>query len=222
MFSAVRVGGRRLHEAARAGEEVERPPRRVIVHALELLSLERPSDGLVRARLAVRCGKGTYVRTLAADLGRAVGVPAHLAALRRTEASGFALAQAIPLEEAEALGRADRAALRARLVAPADALGFLPAFRLDAAEARALAQGKALRRDAPAGELVRALGPAGALVALCAPCPGGLRPVRVFVTSGEAVTALGAAPPIRLRPTRALARWRCREQSRAAPTEETP
>jgi tRNA pseudouridine55 synthase len=187
MYSAVRVGGRRLHEAARAGEEVERAPRRVAVHALELTGVERGEGGLVLARIAVRCGKGTYVRTLAADLGRALGVPAHLAALRRTEASGFPIAAAIPLEEAEALGRADRGALRARLVPPAEALAFLPAVTLDAAEARALAQGKALRREAPGGDLVRALGPAGGLVALCAPAPGGLKPVRVFVGPGEAV-----------------------------------
>jgi tRNA pseudouridine55 synthase len=186
MYSAVRVGGRRLHEVARAGAEVERAPRRVVIHALDLLGVEpRSADGLVRARIAVRCGKGTYVRTLAADLGRVLGVPAHLAALRRTEASGFGLAGAIPLEEAEALGQRDRDALRARLVPPADALGFLPAVTVDASEGRALAQGKALRRDAPAGDLIRALGPGGALVALCAPAEAGLRPVRVFVTPGE-------------------------------------
>jgi tRNA pseudouridine55 synthase len=186
MYSAVRVGGRRLHEAARAGEEVDRAPRRVRIDALDLLAVDLASaDGLVRARLAVRCGKGTYVRTLAADVGRALGVPAHLAALRRTAASGFTLAGAIPLEEAEALGRTDRAALRARLVSPAEALGFLPVVSLDAAEARALAQGKTLRREAPAGDLLRALGPSGGLVAVCAPCEGGLRPVRVFVTPGQ-------------------------------------
>jgi tRNA pseudouridine55 synthase len=185
MYSAVRVGGRRLHEAARAGEELPRTPRRVTIHALELVGFEPAEGEGALARLAVRCGKGTYVRTLAADLGRAVGVPAHLAALRRTMASGFALGQATALEEVEALGRSDRAALRARLVSPAEALGFLPAVGVDAAEARALAQGKALRREVPAGEVIRALGPGGALVALCAPAAGGLRPVRVFVSPGE-------------------------------------
>jgi tRNA pseudouridine55 synthase len=186
MFSAVRIGGRRLHEAARKGEEVPREARRVRVDALELEALEPAgADGLARARLRVRCGKGTYVRTLAADLGRALGVPAHLAALRRTAASGFGLAGAIPLEEVEALGRASRDALRARLVPPAEALGFLPAVAVDAAEARALAQGKILRREAPAGALLRALGPGGRLVALCAPTEGGLRPTRVFVTPGD-------------------------------------
>jgi tRNA pseudouridine55 synthase len=186
MYSAVRVGGRRLHEAARAGEEVDRAPRRVVVHALTLGTFEAAgADGRARAHLTVRCGKGTYVRTLAADLGRALGVPAHLAALRRTEASGFRIEGAIPLEEAEALARTDAAALRARLVSPADALAFLPAVSLDAAETRALAQGKRVRRDAPACDLVRALGPGGDLVALCAPTPEGLKPVRVLVTPGE-------------------------------------
>lgn len=185
MYSAVRVRGQRLHEVARAGGEVPRPPRRVSVHALELGAFEAaPPGGLARARLAVRCGKGTYVRTLAADLGRALGVPAHLAALRRTEASGFGLDRAIPLEEVEALGRTDRAALRARLVSPADALGFMPAVTVDAAEARALAQGKALPRDAAASAAVRAIGPGGALVAICLLSPKGMRPVRVFAPAG--------------------------------------
>ena len=186
MFSAVRVGGRRLHEAARAGEEVERAPRRVRIDALELDGVEPPGpDGLVRARLRVRCGKGTYVRTLAADLGRALGVPAHLAALRRTMASGFTLDRAVPLDEVEALGRDAPAALRARLVSPAEALGFLPAVAVDEAETRALAQGKALPREAPPGDLVRAIGPGGRLVAVCAPGPAGLRPARVFVQPGR-------------------------------------
>ncbi|HEY6004026.1 MAG TPA: tRNA pseudouridine(55) synthase TruB [Anaeromyxobacter sp.] len=181
MYSAVRVGGRRLHEAARAGEELPRAPRRVRIHELRLDGFERAAPGaLAFARVLVRCGKGTYVRTLAADLGRALGVPAHLAALRRTEASGFGLAQALPLEQVEALGRSDRAALRARLVSPADALGFLPAVMVDAAEARALEQGKALRRDAPQGALLRAIGPGHRLVALCEPAAAGLRPIRVF------------------------------------------
>ncbi len=180
MYSAVRVGGRRLHEAARAGEEVERAPRTVRVHAIELLDGLTRSGDLVLARLRVRCGKGTYVRTLAADLGRALGIPAHLAALRRVEASGFRVDEAIPLEELEALGRTDPAALRARLVPLANALRAVPAVPVDAAEARALAQGKVLRREAPAGALVRAIGPDGQLVALCTAAPDGLRPLRVF------------------------------------------
>ena len=186
MYSAVRVGGRRLHEAARAGEDVVRTPRTVRVHAFDLLALAAPSgEGLVLARVRVRCGKGTYVRTLAVDLGRALGVPAHLAALRRVEASGFRIDEAIRLDEIEALSRSDPEALRGRLVPLANALRGLPAVAVDAAEARALAQGKALRREAPPGALVRAIGPGGRLVAVCAPGTAGLRPVRVLVAPAD-------------------------------------
>jgi tRNA pseudouridine55 synthase len=181
MYSAVRVGGRRLHQAARAGEEVERAPRRVVVHSLELLSWEPPQGGRARARLSVRCGKGTYVRTLAASLGGLVGVPAHLEALRRTASGPFTLAGALPLAEAEALARTDLAALRARILPPAEALAFLPAVQVDGAEAEALAHGRALARRAPA-PLCRALDAAGRLLAVCAPDATGerLAPVRVL------------------------------------------
>jgi tRNA pseudouridine55 synthase len=187
MFSAVRVGGRRLHEAARRGEEVARPARRVTVHSLELLGFEAVREGLARARLAVRCGKGTYVRTLAASLGRSLGVPAHLAALRRTAAGPFSLEQAVPLAEVERLGREDREALAARLVTPADALAFLPAVAVDEAQARDLRHGKALRLPAPPG-LARALDGQGRLVAVCEAGAEGVRPVRVLAgpAPGEA------------------------------------
>ncbi|HET9554736.1 MAG TPA: tRNA pseudouridine(55) synthase TruB, partial [Anaeromyxobacteraceae bacterium] len=181
MYSAVRVGGRRLHEAARAGEEVERTPRRVLVHALELHGLgPAGADGLREARLTVRCGKGTYVRTLAADLGVAVGVPAHLRALRRTAAGTFEVAQALPLEEIEALGRskAGREALAARLVPAAEALPF-PIVEVDEARARAVAQGKFITAPGPDG-LRRVIGPGGALVAVAELRGGQLRPVRVL------------------------------------------
>jgi tRNA pseudouridine55 synthase len=129
----------------------------------------------------VRCGKGTYVRTLAASLGALVGVPAHLEALRRTAAGPFTLAGALPLAEAEALARIDLAALQARIVPPAQALAFLPAVQVDAAEADALAHGRALARRAPA-PLCRALDATGRLLAVCAPDASGdrLAPVRVL------------------------------------------
>jgi tRNA pseudouridine55 synthase len=180
MFSAVRVGGRRLHEAARAGEEVERAPRRVTIHALELLDLAAPADGVARARIAVHCGKGTYVRTLAADLGTSLGVPAHLAALRRTQAGPFTLAGAVPLDEAERLAAIDRGALAARLVGLAEALRGWPAVRLSPREAIDLGHGKALALPAvPAGPCC-ALDAAGDLLALCEGDGGVLRPVRVL------------------------------------------
>jgi tRNA pseudouridine55 synthase len=178
MFSAIRVGGRRLHEAARAGEEVPRAARRVRVDALDLL--EFTPGPRATARIAVRCGKGTYVRTLAADLGAAVGIPAHLAALRRTVAGPFSIAQAIPLEEVEGSAAG---ALRARLVSPEDALAFMPAVRLTDMQARAVGHGRALEIPASA-PLVRALSPDGHLVALLEPSGAGARPVRVFADPG--------------------------------------
>jgi tRNA pseudouridine55 synthase len=146
MYSAVRVDGRRLHESARAGLEVTRAPRRVMVHALTLLELGAVgADGLRLARMEVRCGKGTYVRTLAADLGRALGVPAHLAALRRTAASGFSLDQAIPLEALERLAQeGGPEAVRSRVVPPALALPGLPEARVSPGEAIDLAHGRAI------------------------------------------------------------------------------
>ncbi|WP_242345728.1 tRNA pseudouridine(55) synthase TruB [Anaeromyxobacter terrae] len=194
MYSAVRVRGRRLHEAARAGESIERAPRRVRVDALELLALDAapgdaaegaPGPVLRLARLTVRCGKGTYVRTLAADLGRALGVPAHLAALRRTEASAFRVEEGISLAAAEAL---DREALAARIVPMGEALRVLPPVALDWHEVRDLVHGRALQREAPAA-LVRALAPDGRLVAICSLGERGLRPQRVFLGPGD----LGAA-----------------------------
>jgi len=182
MYSAVRVGGRRLHVAARAGEEVERAPRRVVVHALDLAGFEPAVDGLARARIAVRCGKGTYVRTLATSLGKALGVPAHLGGLRRTASGPFTITQALTLDQVESLARGAPEALAARIIRPADAVSGFPAVPVTAAEALALAQGKVLRR-APPGPLCRAIDEAGELVAICGPTEDmeALRPLRVFV-----------------------------------------
>lgn len=191
MYSAVRVGGRRLHEAARAGEEVERRPRLVRVHHLELTSFE-VEGGFARARVSVRCGKGTFVRSLASELGRRLGVPAHLSALRRTAAGPFTLEGALPLERAEVLGREDREALWSRLVPLADAVGHLPAVRLEGFEADDLSHGRFLLRRPP-GPLCRALDPTGRLVAICAPDPAGerLRPVRVMAQPRDSLGKRG-------------------------------
>ena len=196
MYSAVRVGGRRLHEAARRGVAVARPARRVRVHALEVLEFEPARDGLARARLGVRCGKGTYVRTLAADLGRALGVPAHLAALRRIQAGPFGIAAAIPLAEAEALAASGGPEpLRARLVPPAEALAFLPAACLDASGVTDLGHGKAVALAAPEG-MVRALDAEGRLVAVCRSDGRLLRPVRVLrPAAGSAKPGRSAGDP---------------------------
>jgi tRNA pseudouridine55 synthase len=174
MFSAVRVGGRRLHEAARAGEDVPRSPRRVRVDAFELVELAPPGPARRMAVLSVRCGKGTYVRTLAADLGRALGVPAHLAALRRTASSGFTVDQSLPLEALEEMARAGGPeSVRSHVVLPALALRAFPEVRVSAAEALDLAHGRAIPtggalRSPPVPPLARDPDPQRS----CAPPPG--------------------------------------------------
>jgi tRNA pseudouridine55 synthase len=180
MYSAIRIGGRRLHEAARAGEHVERTARRIRIDRLELQGFEPAQDGIARARLLVRCSKGTYVRTLATDLGDALGVPAHLAALRRTVSGLFTLEQSVSLDVATELARQDPGALQGRLVSCEAALGFLPALHLDAAQARDLGHGKQLPWSQPPAGLLRALDGSGRLLAVCEAVGEGVRPVRVF------------------------------------------
>jgi tRNA pseudouridine55 synthase len=118
--SAVKVGGKRLHELARAGVEVEREARPVTVHRFEVAATAEPSVFAVE----VECSSGTYIRTLAADLGTALGGGAHLRNLRRTAIGSFTLADAGPLSTAGVL-------------TPAQALRDYPSVVIDA-EARAL------------------------------------------------------------------------------------
>lgn len=98
MVSAVKVGGRRLHELAREGKEVDRAPRPVTVYRFDVEPMGTTDAGHPVYRCHVRCSSGTYVRTLAADLGESLGGVAHLRALRRTAVGPFTLAEARPLE----------------------------------------------------------------------------------------------------------------------------
>jgi tRNA pseudouridine55 synthase len=116
MVSAVRVGGRRLHELARAGLEVDRPPRLVHVERFDVSWAGAGDTGPVLA-VDVECSSGTYVRTLAADLGSALGGGAHLRRLRRLRVGDFTLQEALPLADLEALPAPSSAVL-----APAEAL----------------------------------------------------------------------------------------------------
>ncbi len=143
MHSALKREGRPLYEYARAGVTLERAPRRVAIHAIEALAF-----GGSRATIRVRCGKGTYIRTLAADIGERLGCGAHLASLRRERVGALSVADAITLDALEALGAAAR---RARL-APADALlAGLPRVDLDAPAAVRFLHGQKLRAPAAAG-----------------------------------------------------------------------
>lgn len=102
MYSAIKIGGKKLYELARQGKEVERRPRPVTIHALELVEQTAPGDYVLR----VRCSKGTYVRTLCHDIGQALGCGGCMAALRRTMAAGFTLSDAVTLEQVQAEGEA--------------------------------------------------------------------------------------------------------------------
>jgi tRNA pseudouridine55 synthase len=94
MYSAVHHDGKRLYEIARAGGSVERRPRTVTIYSIDVLGFEERG-----ARLRVTCGEGTYVRALFADLGAAIGVPAHMGALVREASGPFVLSEALTLEE---------------------------------------------------------------------------------------------------------------------------
>ncbi len=143
MFSALHAGGRRLHELARAGVEVPRAPRRVRIDAIERLEWTPPF-----LRLRVACGKGTYIRSLAADLGEAAGCGARLDALVRTRLGAFTLAEAVPWAT---VLEGDPARLAAR-VQPADrAVAHLPAVRVEPAGADRLRHGQRVPAAAPAG-----------------------------------------------------------------------
>jgi tRNA pseudouridine55 synthase len=94
MYSAIKQDGVRLYKRARRGEEVERAPRKIRIDRLELVAFEPP-----RFRIAIACSKGTYVRSLVADLGTAVGCGANLIELRRTQSGRFSLAQALTMSQ---------------------------------------------------------------------------------------------------------------------------
>jgi tRNA pseudouridine55 synthase len=169
MVSALRHQGRRLHELARAGLEVERAARPVVIESFELLSFTPP-----RARFRVACSKGTYVRALVRDVGDALGCGATLTALRRTRSGSFTLADAVPLEAVSPASP---------LVSPADAVAHLPTLVLDAAGVRAIRHGKTLPLPASLAleaTPVRLLTPDGALAALAESRKGELASLRVF------------------------------------------
>ncbi len=110
MHSALKKDGKALYEYARDGEVVEREPRDVVIHELELLQAQLDGDH-PQLRLRVRCSKGTYIRTLGEDIGDALGCGGHLTSLRRVQTGPFGLAPCITLEHLEKLSEAERASI---------------------------------------------------------------------------------------------------------------
>jgi tRNA pseudouridine55 synthase len=174
MYSAVHHEGRRLYELAREGADVPRAPREVVVHAIEVEAVQGP-----RATLRVVCGKGTYVRTLAADLGDALGVGAALERLTRLRVGPFGIEDAVRWDEIE---HAPAATLRARIAPPEAALAGWPEVRLDASRAAAFRHGQPVENAGAAPGLARVHEAGGALIGVGAIDADGrrLRPVRIL------------------------------------------
>lgn len=158
MYSAIKKDGKRLYELARAGEEVEREARAVTVFSLTLNDFT--SDEL---KLSVACSKGFFVRTLAADIGEALGCGAHLTALRRTQSGPFGSARAIPLQEIVEKGAE---AVAGKLASLEESLAFLPEVKTTEAEADRVKHGGVVEVARPDEAMVRVTGPTGEVLAL--------------------------------------------------------
>lgn len=191
MHSALKHQGKALYEYARQGIEVEREARRVAIHALTVLEWQH--DLLI---LDVRCSKGTYIRTLAVDIGAALGCGAHLAALRRTGSGTMKVDDAISLDALAALAEAER---ERRLLPPDVLLTEWPEWRLSADEAARFLTGLRRRVEAPDAPHVRVYGPdRGALLGAAHITAGELIPDRLLspleIQSGAPPSSLRSQP----------------------------
>lgn len=202
MVSAVKVGGERLYKAARRGAQVEREPRTVRVHALEVEELDRPRQ---LATIYVKCSSGTFVRTLAADLGEALGCGAHVASLRRVGIGSFSAREAVGLSELE---RMDAAEAESQVLPMHVALRDFPSRTVEGDDYEAVRHGRPLqiegappqrrgelpvlnvakRGDRPAHEAgmtagipVGIRGPEGELIAVYRRAAGRLKPAAVLI-----------------------------------------
>lgn len=142
MYSAVKVGGRPLYKAARAGKTIERPERTIVVHALDVLAVDGRD-----VTLRVVCSKGTYVRTLCADIGRALGVGGHLLALERLRVGPWSIAQAATMRQI--IADAEGGTIRERLLTIGQALARLPSIVVTDEQVRIVLHGGAIVQTGP-------------------------------------------------------------------------
>ena len=171
MYSAKKIGGRKLYELARRGQEIERKPVRVNVSTFESLAhdddLITPQGDL---KVRVVCSAGTYIRTLAEDFGRQLGIGAHVAELRRTRAGRFSIAAAVPLDQLSALAESQK--IDATLISPDAAISHLPEFSLSDDQVARTLHGAGLQIEHPSasmwpeGQAVRMRDDDGELVAV--------------------------------------------------------
>jgi tRNA pseudouridine55 synthase len=189
-FSAVKIEGERAYDLARDGEVVELAARPVEIHRLELIAAPDPDHALLLAE----CGKGTYVRSLARDLGRQLGCFGHVSALRRAAVGPFQAADAMDLDRLAAAAAEGGSALLCVLQPVAAGLQDLPALTVSRADAARLSRGQAVLlrgRDAPLMTGLVAVSTHGSLVALAEVAQGEVRPRRVFNASGTSIVSDG-------------------------------
>ena len=187
-FSAVKLAGERAYDLARDGEAIELAPRTITVYRLELVEISDPDHAVLTAE----CGKGTYIRSLARDLGRELGTLGHVCTLRRSRVGPFGEGEMIPLEQAQSLchrAAAGEAHLADTLLPVETALDDIPALAVSPADAARLQRGQAVLlrgRDAPIVCGMVQVACSGQLVAIAEVEQGEIVPRRVFNLTGIA------------------------------------
>ncbi|MFC1960539.1 tRNA pseudouridine(55) synthase TruB [Chloroflexota bacterium] len=176
MYSAIKQDGKKLYELARAGQEVEREPRQVTITSLELLSCDLPE-----VEVLVHCSPGTYIRSLAYDLGAMLGVGAHLTGLVRVTSGAFHVDDAIGWDDLQQAIAADDWAQY--LLPPDQVLVELPVVHLTAEQVARVQHGNAIPAEGAVEGEARAYDPDGRLLALVKAVGPEWQPVRVFQSS---------------------------------------
>ena len=173
MYSAIKVNGQKLYDLARKGREVERQPRPITIHELQLLEFTGKE-----ARLRVRCSKGTYIRTLCKDIGEALGCGGCMAALRRVEAGEYTLEGAVPLRQLLDISEAGEDV--EHLLRPVDTMfASHPKLGLNEKQARLVKNGNAFASDCADGTY-RVYAPDGEFLALCRAENGQVKTIKSF------------------------------------------
>ncbi len=189
MYSALKHQGRPLYELARAGVEVERKARRVIIHKFELVDYAPGEQGRLKVR--VRCSKGTYVRALAQDIGAALGCGGHVSELRRLRSGPFTLPQSVDLSSIEQLaGQQDWARMRELLLPVDSAIEGMPTVVLPEISSYYLRQGQAvLAAKMPAEGWVRIVDDSGKFLGIGELLDDGRLAPRRLIASADALKA---------------------------------
>ena len=178
-FSAIKVEGERAYDLARAGEEVSLSARPVEIHSLHMVDQPDADHAVFEAE----CGKGTYVRAIARDLGRMLGSLGHVCELRRTRVGSFGENSAIALDDVEKLAESSPDALIGALLPVASSLSMIPSVSVGPDDAQRIRMGQPVflrGRDAPVLEGTVTVSARGALIALADIEQGALKPKRIF------------------------------------------